>query len=219
MRVRSGKIWGEFEPLTAASLNQMLDEASADQLVTADLIAGYQLLDVSTSQPSPTLGKPWIDETGQLRFGNGTYFQHGSGVIRLTNKSGASVSRGTVVRIDHGNQDSFLPTGVTSGQLSADGRVFGVVLDATIADNAAGFILYRGFAYVDIGAVSVSGGFGSATLQGCYVYSSGTLLPGKAIVIAPAVAQAEPFSLFGVSLETFTSATFVAGLHLCKVIK
>lgn len=216
MRVRSGHVWSEFETLLATSLNEMLDEASADQMVTADLAAGYRLLDVASAEPAATNGYPWIDDQNQLRFGNGSYFQYGSGVTRLTNKSGGALTRGTVVRIDHANQDAMVKTGTNSASVS-DGRVFGVVLDTSVADNAAGFVLYRGHAYVDV--LSTSASDPSASLAGSYVYAFGSFSPGKAQVITPGVAQSEPFALFAVYLEPDTGLSFSAGLKLCRVMK
>lgn len=78
-------------------------------------------------------------------------------VVPLTNKSGGSVAAGDVVYLSDGtNADSF-----TTGTTSARTGGVGVVLDASIANNAAGRVLVAGYApLVNVNASVTIGHFG-----------------------------------------------------------
>lgn len=72
----------------------------------------------------------------------GMFTIEGGFAIKLINRSGGVVNKGQLVEVDTANNDSFNLTGTT------DYHCIGVVYDATIADNAAGWIVVSGIADV-----------------------------------------------------------------------
>lgn len=211
--IQSGKVWDTNEAITADKLNNMLDEATTFGLVTADMASGYTLADVATSEPTPTLGATWIDATGQLRFGDGTAFQYGSGILRLTNKSGAGLVLGDVVRLGVVDADSV--TTIAPGT-DEPATVFGVVQE-TIANNAAGFVMYRGITQVNINSLTTSPSDVGITFRNGYGICVEPSTPVKtAAALSKSIEPTQLMSFFGYLLENPAGA-FVPGLYYCKI--
>lgn len=206
------------EALSAAKLNAMLDDSRASGMVSSDLATNYRLLDIATSQPTATLGYPWIDESGQLRFGDGSFFQYGSGILQLTYSGGGTITRGTIVSFAHAADRSVVKSGSEEGN-NNDARAMGVLLDASLSSGSAGFFMYRGLCLVAVASAVTSGPYANIPLAGSHIYAFGLLFPGKAYVQAPPSAAEEPFALLGIFNDTATGASFADGLYICKVWK
>lgn len=213
--LQSGTVWSTNEVITALKLNNMLDEATAFGMVTGDMATGYRLADVATSEPAATDGYPWIDATGQLRFGNGTFFEYGSGLIRRTNKSGGTLVLGDVVRIDFLNSDAV--TTIAPGT-DPPASVFAVCQETILAD-AAGFFMYRGITKVNINSITnfITDAFTDSRGSGLFVE---TTTPAKACDAGTrSITPSQRMAFFGYLLDNppFTGAGFVPGTYFCKV--
>lgn len=220
--INSGKVWTTNEVITAQKLNDMLGEAVATGLVTADMAAGYRLFDVAAIEPTATDGYPWIDGDGFLRIGDGTRFQYDSGVAFFQNKTGTTLAKGQSVVVDPATTD-----GVKFGSVALDrNRVLGTCLTDT-ASNSFAPIMYRGLAQVNIVTVAETNwqASGGAFRNGYFVAlesSSGSTGNSKAF----SSFDLDPFTeghmiYYGHLLENpgTVGSAWVATLYWCKIHK
>jgi hypothetical protein len=183
-----------------------------------------------------------IDDAGNVTgpFGTGG----GSGtsiVIPLTNKSGGTVNLGDVVYLDDSNTEAFQISCTTF----FDTYVFGVVVDASIANNAVGNICLGGYvaqinldASASIGdhisnsgscgqgspraAYSFGGGFPWDTGQFAVALSAGTT-PSAYLFAGPPIAMGERLLVLdaSVNMNTATAVTLytVPAGRTCVITK
>lgn len=150
LAVQSGKTWQNRESCTAAKLALMWSGCSFNgAMAQSDLASGAGLIIVSATAPSDT-DAVWFDNVLSLvRVYNGSVWVPQSRGIILTNKSGGALIKGDVVVVGTSNDSAFTTTTTANHNI-----VLGVLGEA-IANDAAGVVITRGLAQINL---SASGG-------------------------------------------------------------
>ena len=145
LSVASGKIWRNRETCTADKLSQMWGLASFNgELDQSDMASGAGLFVTSDTAPSDT-DAAWYDSTLNLgRIYNGSVWVPQSRGLILTNKSGGALIRGDVVVVGTANDNAFTTTN------SANNAIVIGVLGENIANDAAGLVITRGTALINL---------------------------------------------------------------------
>lgn len=116
----------------------------------------------------------------------------------LTNKSGGTVTKGTAIIPDSANDNAFTTTTATS-----DLRIFGVVVDESIANNAVGLVQLFGSIVEVLQTVA-------AVTRGNYIKQSGTAGKVMDTTTAATAATTPPTGSIGIALTGVGAAGNIA---------
>jgi hypothetical protein len=182
--ITKGHAFSSGDLVTAAKLNNLVDDASIAGITEAAFATGSHIITSSSSAPSPaTAGHVWWDTSGPeadgqgiLKVHDGTRWQSVAKNVEqyYTNKSGGVLTYGDLVIFNTGVDRSVTTTTSAGNTLVAGVVASGTDGSGIVADNAEGRVVRSGLVVVTTNDPVERGDYLGASATAKEAYSLGS---------------------------------------------